>query len=474
MSPRKNKGIKMTKREQMEYCAVRPQSDNSYYMLCCDKCRNNFCCKVVIFTMVLIFSIIDLVSDWLLFRDVTTIKVGLVYGPVENILKHLLMAFSFVGSLTFIFELVNLWFGMFRKCACINVDLLSAIIIWIEDVPQIVINVVIVACREEAASYFQLVKASLIITGAIIRIIATIICYCGRKAYEDLYCAKVNCKSRMRVTYRVFIVLGIIITLFGAVTVFMFTQVERNPDGGLNFKIPHNILEGQYDEVKYFHNVSIYFSHRAFEWDPALTFPEKINLLRLFAINDIRKSSFDRIIKIQLDQASESTKVIIWVGNSDGNFQEPAECFEIARIPRQLYFTKDGCSGYITSTANTLEYMLKFHYVKASVPERVFGDIKYNVKVKKNNTCSDLDFTIKDNIYDHLADIQTAALHYYRARDSVAEMYHVNHINSTTGQFYHTSQLQDINEVWRTGFIYCKCSGSLAPHLDSDISITCP
>lgn len=458
--------------ELQERCAYRPRSSGMVQSIpCCGRLHNKFGFKCVVFLLVLGLDAADLVSDWLLYADVAAAEEGLVYGPPEDVLRYSLLTFSIIGSLTFIFEIVNLWWEVFRNNPWLDVDLLSAITVWIEDVPQIIINVAIVACREEAISYFQLVKASVIIVGAIIRVIISLIRYCSKKARHDLTCAKVNPDSRRHVVYRVFIMLGLFITLAGAITIFLFTQSERNPDGSLNFKIPHSVIEGEYDDQKYFHNVSIYFSHELFDWDStAATAAENLNLIRLFKINDIRQEEGDRTIKIQYDQTTGPSKIVIWETDTGGSWQAK-ECFQMDRTNKKVTIGS-GCPSYLP-TAN--QFVIKFHYIKPSIPRLIFGDIKYNMKVKYTTStkCEPPNFVINDNIEDHSKNNKVAALHYYRITEKVAETNHVLHTTGTDGTFYHSSDLQDINEVWKTGFAYCKSSGSLAPHQDESIQVPC-
>lgn len=472
------KNGKITPVERMELqdvCAIRPKSAGLISGIpCCGRLHDKFCFKLFVFLLVFVLDVVDLIADWLLYRDVTATQEGLVYGPIEDSLRYLLLAFSIIGSLTFTFEIINLWWEVFRNDPWLDVDFLSAITIWIEDVPQITINVLIVACREEAISYFQLVKASVIIAGAVIRIVVSLIRYCGKKARHDLQCARVNKSSRRHVVYRIFIMVGLILTLGGAITIFTFTQSERNPEGSLNFKIPHSIIEGEYDDQKYFHNVSIYFSHELFDWDShTATSANHLNLVQLFKVNDIRQENIDRTIKIAYDQLTGPTKIVISSNDMNGAMRA-TECFQMDRISKKLTLVTTGCTTYLTSTPVN-EYTLTFHYITPSVPSLIFGDIKYNVKVKYNpaGKCISPDFAINDNIYDHSKNNKVAALHYFRNTGNSAATHHVSHTSLTEGTFFHSSSLEDISDVWKTGFAYCKSSGSLAPHTDDSITVTC-
>lgn len=451
--------------EMQQVCAYRPKDGNMMDNIpCCASLHDKLAFKLIVFILVFALDAIDVVTDWWLYHDVSATEEGLVYGPAEDSIRYSLLVFSIIGSLTFTFEIANLWWEIFRHDPWIDVDLLSAICVWIEDVPQITINVFIAACREEAISYFQLVKASVIIFGAFVRIIISLVRYCNKRSRQDLQCAKVNPESRRHVIYRAFIMTGLILTLGGAVAVFMFTQAERNPDGSLNFKIPHSLIEGEYNDERYFQNVSIFFSHEMFDYDTTPNAADDINLVRLLMINDIKKQEKDRTVKIKFKSASPS----IFMEVSDSG---KTECFDIDRTNKNLNIPSS-----CTISAPFDEFVITFQYTKASVPKLLFGDIKYNIKVKNGTTnqCMAPSFSIKKDVSSHSEDHHVAAFHYYRTKSGVSNDYHVIHDAGTnTGKFYHSSDLIDITEVWQTGFAYCKTSGSLAPHEDTGINVPC-
>ncbi|KAH3779487.1 uncharacterized protein LOC127842900 [Dreissena polymorpha] len=453
----KKKNSSITPVELMEVCARRqPQKNMMDNIPFCQQCHNKFGFKVFVFLLVLCLDAADLVSDWLLFRDVWSAKEGLVYGPPEDAVKYSLMAFSILGTLTFIFEISNLWWEIFRRNPWMDVDLLSAIVVWIEDVPQIAINVVIVACREEAISYFQLVKASLIIVGAVIRIIVTLVRYCSKSARKDLECAKVNTESRRHVVYRVFIMLGLFVTLGGAITIFLFTQSERNPDGSLNFKVPHRIVEGEFDDQKYFTNVSIYFSHSYFDYEANPSAGSK-NLIRLIKLNDIKSTNNDKSVHIEYD-GTYKFQILV-----DGQ----KECYAISKSTTQVT-RETPCSALI----NPQQFAFTFHFIKPSVPSLIFGDITYALKTGTSTNCETPTFKVVDNLATLMNDPYSALLRYYRTKPGVTEDNHISK-TSTTLQFYHASDLIDIADVWKTGFAYCKSSGSPAPHKGDNLNVKC-
>lgn len=134
---------------------------------CCHDCtpERNSTCRKAVFILNVIIELVDMVTDWFVFIDVILMEKGLVFGPPGDAVIYGLLVFCVIGTLTFVFEIANLWWGMFRLNAWVNTDLVSAVIIWIEDLPQISINLYIAHCREDPSSGFQLFKASVVLIG---------------------------------------------------------------------------------------------------------------------------------------------------------------------------------------------------------------------------------------------------------------------------------------------------------------------
>ncbi|XP_061188464.1 uncharacterized protein LOC133196616 [Saccostrea echinata] len=425
---------------------------------CCVRVQNKMCFKVFVFLVVLVLDSADLISDWLLFRDVFITEEGLVYGPPEDALTYALLAFSILGTLTFIFEVVNLWWEIFRDNPWVDSDLASTITIWVEDVPQIIINVLIVLCREEAISYFQLVKASVLIIGVVIRIIVSLIRYCSKKNLEEA--KKQTAESRRHVAYRVFIMFGLMCILAGSIAVFMLTQFERHPDGAIKFNLPKTAFEGKFHEEKYFDNVSIYLNHPVFDTS---TGSSQVDFIRLISIYDIRNKD-DKIFKLSYKESSKDT-FIIWESDNSDTLQAK-ECFKINKGTKAVTIESTCSPSYISSPS---EFTFKFHFIKPSIPKLIFGDITYNVKVKESGTCHDptTDIVTKPNKRKGSGNTRTPVIHYYRAHISSE-----SHLLKSKLYQYPTD-LTDIAEVWKTGFASCESSGSLAPHRDTSLSTSC-
>lgn len=432
---------------------------------CVKTIRHKMWFKCIVFLAVSALNSADLVCDWLLFKDVIMIQEGLVYGPPEPAITWCLLAFSILGTFTFVFEIVNLWWEVFRENPWIDSDLASAITIWIEDVPQIALNVAIVVCREEAISYFQLVKASVLIFGICIRLIVSFVRYCSK---DNLAKTRKNTKwAHQHIAYRVFIMFGLIIIFSGSVTVFLCTQFERSLDGNIKFNIPHTLFEEKYDDERYFDNVSMYFNHPFIDFS---TDKDDANWVRLITLYDVREKETE-IFKIEYDKNTK-TKFIIWQTGRSGSF-DAKECYTIDKTAKSLTKGVGTCATFISG--NKESFIFRFNFIQRKIPDLIFGDIEFNSKFKNGTTaCQDPDVSIVTDLSRR--QVGTAihpVIHYYRTRSTVTQEHHTIWTTGNSARFFKNQDLIDITSVWKTGFGYCESSGSLAPHLMSGISVNC-
>ena len=83
-----------------------------------------------------------------------------------------------------------------------------------------------------------------------VRIIISSVKYCNKAALRE---ARQRTKESTRhVVYRVFIMLGLLINSACAVTIFIFTQTQRDLNGNVIFQVPETIFEDKYNDQRYF------------------------------------------------------------------------------------------------------------------------------------------------------------------------------------------------------------------------------
>ncbi len=213
--------------------------------------------QVFVFLVLLAIDLADMINDWLFYNDMFLLEKGLVFGPMESSLINALFAFSIIGSLTFFLEVSLVGKQIFQPddMAWVDVDYVSAVTVWIEEVPQITISVIIASCHEEAVSIFQISKASVVIIGCVLRLIIAIIRFCYRRRRENYENEKI-----FKSCYAVLLV-GLILSVIGSSLVFFFSHALS--DGGqIKFQEPTEFLKMKRDTTKYYDQVGIYLDGR--------------------------------------------------------------------------------------------------------------------------------------------------------------------------------------------------------------------
>ncbi|KAK7087630.1 uncharacterized protein [Littorina saxatilis] len=420
------------------------------------------CCQTFYVVIIIFLEFLDVIGDWLLYADISVKEKGLVYGPPEKPAIHALLAFSIIGTLCFIFEGVNLIRDERSNNAWLDPDIVSAITIWLEDVPQIAINVYIAHCREDPISVFQLTKASIVLFGLVIRIIVSFV-RCQQKAVKCKGSSGMTeCKKR-RVCW-FFIIAGLLVNSGCAIAVFIFTQGHQDTDGGIKVREPTALFEDKYDDEKYFQNVSAFINHPEFDTSsPTQATGNTANWVRLMDINDIRGRDTDVDMNYIYEKTNTHLRLAVYLKPQENNGGwQLSECYQMDVATKAIATVDEStCKGasFFTGTASRVYITFSFTPPGMLFKKLIFGDIKYNIK---NGQCTEL--------------TRAPAIHYYRVNATISSN-DTHHLLMEGGRprFYPNDRvhLEDISEVWKTGFGGCESSGSLAPNFDEEIPVEC-
>lgn len=111
----------------------------------------------------------DLYLDWDFYVEVNSTEQEIQH---KTQLKHAILVFAIFGSITFVLGLVSLYCdGTDNYEHLIYSTVMSLISTWLEDVPQIVLAVIIALWSSELISKVQIVKAGYAIFEALVHII---------------------------------------------------------------------------------------------------------------------------------------------------------------------------------------------------------------------------------------------------------------------------------------------------------------
>ena len=167
------------------------------------------CCspkRFILITFLLVIEFVDLCLDWDFYTEVNSTEQNI---PHKTVLRHAILAFAVFASITFLLGLISLHYDATENYEHLTFSTaLSMISTWIEDVPQIVLAVIIAVSSSELISKVQYAKAGYAIVEASVHIAISI--WQLRFRDNKSYSKKTSCLKRM-----------IKIDLFGGVVILL-------------------------------------------------------------------------------------------------------------------------------------------------------------------------------------------------------------------------------------------------------------
>ncbi|XP_050408675.1 uncharacterized protein LOC126823748 [Patella vulgata] len=407
----------------------------------------------------LVVDVADIICDWLFFVHIYYLEPGLVYGPPKQAVIWALLAMAVIGSIFLIFEMANSCHGICSGQAWVCTDCVSLATVWFADLPQLILSLIIAACREDPVSIFQLSKASVVLLAMLIRLLLYFVRYCNKESFKEA--SKHNPARASVVKIRLVIFLGLLLNILASVQIFLFTQTNLT-DNGISISTPSSAFDHEFDNDRYFKNVSILFHHPTFIYNGQNS---NDNFMRLIKINNLLYNPDKKyFFNYEYQSTSTDLKMVIWK-TTDSEPWQPMECYMINKTTKQITVGTNCAFFIIGPYTESIFFAFEFDAPHGLFAKQLIGDIKYNAKVNNNIECKTL-----QNIKESMGSDVSLAVHYYRTTLS-----DVNHLIQVSGQatFYGTKNLTDIKTVWKTGWCNCESTGALAPHQDTSVITPC-
>lgn len=366
------------------------------------------CFKVFVFILIAILEVADLIFDWLFYSEMSKQEKGIVFGPIDEMFLHAILAFCCIGVVTFIVEMVYNKLDIFNhdNNCCIDVVYLSTIVLWCEELPQIGMNAYIASCREEGTSLVQLIKASLLIAGCILRLIIVGVRIWLRR--------KEDTKTFLFLFSSFILVVGSILALIFAISVFVFSNIQH--DGwSFKFQASTELETRRSDPSRFFGSAGIYLNVAELQKESTQsnlndTWLKMINLTSL-----INKPSQLQNIKFE---RKTNTKLMIQTflpRNNSVDFQNvKSECYnETSNFLMFLKVDETECLTLINST-DVVEIWIHFRFLPPT-RYRLMGDVQYNACYITSEDCS-----------ENLKICSEVNLKYFSAKSTENIQYHLN------------------------------------------------
>lgn len=127
--------------------------------------------KYIKFFIMLILDLVDVGIDWFFYAQVQLTQPGLVYGPPHSTISWCLFAFCIVSVVCLLIETIqnadDLFFG--HRLTWLTQSLSNFLVIFLEDIPLLIINLIVTICRDGDPTVITVVKASFGIAAVVLR-----------------------------------------------------------------------------------------------------------------------------------------------------------------------------------------------------------------------------------------------------------------------------------------------------------------
>jgi hypothetical protein len=423
------------------------------------KCVNSRNGKIVKFIILLIIDLVDVVVDWYFYAKVKLIEPGLVYGPPEDTYRWAIFSFCIVSTLVMLIETIQNVDDLkkVKKFPFLTQSLTNFLTIVFEDIPLLILNLMIALCRDGDVSIISLTKASLCIICVIIRFILMILVYW---IFEKK-------KNRFEYICDLISTLGLVIVAIISITIQLLNNFPIDNNGLIKLVNPQEFNRYRFFANKYFPNVGIYM-----RWPPAVSnsnestswIDHKDFRIWLADINEFRfNQELDIDIKLNIDLRNQN------------NYSNYIFCINKSNTDENCYKISNNLINKTNSESivDKLDYgyNLKFIMRPGESFKYLMGYIEFNMKTKSlannNKICYDFDSLTTNNHY-----LLTYAK--YVHKNPLSNSYFK--YNEGVHSYSLFSLLYDLNivdQIWKTGIIGCKTNGDKSPKLNRNIKVLC-
>lgn len=417
----------------------------------CWKFTNTKPGKIIKFIVLLILDLIDVAIDWYFYAKVKLIEPGLIYGPPENSFKWAVFAFCIVSTIALLIETIQNADDLFakKKIPFLSQSLANFITIVFEDVPLLVLNLMLTLCRDGDVSVISLTKATLCIACVIVRFLLMILVYWifDRK------------KTRLEYILDLISTIGLLVVAVLSVSIQLLNNFPIDNNGLIKITKPENFNRLHFLQDKYLNNVGIYM-----KWPPISSQNGIYENTELW-LADINELFSNVEIQMQIrfnkniiKDDKTDYKMCIMKSTANANLND---CY---RISNKTYIVK------ISELDTQMSYGYNIRMIKRSSEEfkYLLGYIDYNIKTYQDNRC------FNTNIDDNLLTYAKYLPKYDNTNKTIDNLY----FKYNEGINYYTlfNLYYDLNvadKIWKTGIIGCNTNGDKKPKLNTNIEISC-
>ncbi|XP_021370879.1 uncharacterized protein LOC110461646 [Mizuhopecten yessoensis] len=397
-------------------------------------------CGRLMSILILCGDVFDFIMDWVFYDDIKNAQDGLVFGPHDKKLVMATLVFCIIGTVTFITECVinrleykwnkkNNWRWSEKLDTISKIsEVMTMITLFIEDLPQILINLVIASCREDVTNIVQIVKATSALVEVVLLLVIMSVKYCQAKRQGEIEGWR---KKIFGVTiFNSILILGLSSAVFYLEINFNKEKIDFDSHG----------LEGR-EADRYLQGVDVFMKSPTI---PNMADDQWLNITDVKTITKFPDQSSNIVVSVFVNEQYG------WMNKQSTSSGETLSCYQATQTSMMSPLPSAKCRELLSNATGGTYITVKLEYV---LPNRhqPLGDILYNYRVTDKNcrpiSSPGVPLTFK----------------YFKGKPDIM----ISHF------FTRTTDLDDVRDVWKTGRAYCTSTAREHPKFSSAVQVPC-
>jgi hypothetical protein len=429
---------------------------------CFGRCVNTRPGKYFKFIVLLILDLVNLCVDWFFFLKIQLAEPGLVYGPANDYIRWSTFTFCCVSIFSFIVESLQNGDDLFcgkRRIKFLNQSVSNFSIVFFEDIPLLVLNLIVTMCRDGEPSMISVIKASVCIGVVFIRLMLMILIHWVFEAK----------KSKFEFVLDIMSTIGLFVIAIMSVTIQLLNSFPTNPNGLIQIADPAHFNRMDYVTNKYLNGVGIYsqwpldgsdFNNQSSKVEEARRYIFLANITEI--INNTYVS-----VNIRTNHTLNSENYTLCFTKLGQN-----TCYLVRGGEASAVLMSAEASNQILASdafLNKNGYDLAIMRMPAQEYKYKIGYLDYNLNrlaVNVNNS-------------DEQACVNSEANNLFYAKYtpfSLSKNDGYMRSNNEDGEYAFYNYKYDlftVDKFWRTGIIGCAMTGDLGPKLSRNLRLSC-
>jgi hypothetical protein len=369
-----------------------------------------------------------------------------VYGPPDPTVKTAILTFCIVAVIGFMIETIQNADDLLvkKKIPFLSQPLTNFILIVFEDIPILILNLMITVCRDGEPTVIAVVKASVCIGVVIIRVTLMII-------YHWFIDVK---KNRFEVIMDAMNTVGLIAIGSLSIAIQLLNSFPTNSNGLIQAADPATFSRMNYVTSKYLNNVGIFVN-----WPINNNNTENENYIWIADITEVINNTY-LPIQIKTNYSDSSSNYIVCFIKIKSKSKADS-CYQINNLTYSTYLNSTDAKSF-TNLKTT--YEIEFTKEPALYNTYLIGYIDYNLNIITGFNSTNCEQTSASSI------IYARFLY----NSEITNIQYLRNNYMAGYSFYNLkTDLVTVDKIWKTGIIGCENRGDLGPKLNHDIHLTC-